>query len=112
LPDSRFKIPIGLRLNYYLNEVITFRTYYRYYKDNWGLNAHTASIEMPVKLSQKFTVYPSYRYYSQGQADYFAPYDTHLSSEQYYTSDYDLSTFDSNSVGLFLELDILTFSRR
>jgi hypothetical protein len=109
LPDSRFKIPIGLRLNYYLNEVITFRTYYRYYKDNWGLNAHTASIEMPVKLSQKFTVYPSYRYYSQDQADYFAPYDTHLSSEQYYTSDYDLSTFHSKSLGFGISYtDIFT----
>lgn len=109
LPDSRFKIPIGLRLNYYLNEVITFRTYYRYYEDNWGLSAHTASIEMPVKLSQKFTVYPSYRYYIQDQADYFAPYDTHLSSEQYYTSDYDLSTFDSKSVGFGIRYtDIFT----
>lgn len=109
LPDSRFKIPIGVRLNYYLNEIITFRTYYRYYKDNWGLSAHTASVEMPVKLSQKFTVYPSYRYYSQGQADYFAPYDSHLSTEQYYTSDYDLSSFDSKSVGFGIRYtDIFT----
>ena len=99
LPDTRFKIPVGIRLNYYFNEIITFRTYYRYYKDDWGLEAQTASIEMPIKVSQKFTFYPSYRYYTQTQADYFAPYNTHLSSEQYYTSDYDLSTFDSKSIG-------------
>ncbi|MEQ6119216.1 DUF3570 domain-containing protein [Reichenbachiella sp. MALMAid0571] len=99
LPDTRFKIPIGLRLNYYFNEIITFRTYYRYYKDDWELEAQTASIEMPIKLSQKFTFYPSYRYYTQTKADYFAPYNTHFSSEQYYTSDYDLSTFNSKSIG-------------
>ncbi len=99
LPGTRFKVPVGIRLNYYFNEIITFRGYYRYYKDDWGLESQTASIEMPIKVSQKFTFYPSYRYYIQTQADYFAPYNTHLSTEQYYTSDYDLSTFNSKSIG-------------
>ncbi len=52
-----------------------------------------------MKLSDKFTVFPSYRYYTQGKAKYFAPYETHLSTEQYYTSDYDLSTFNANQYG-------------
>ena len=99
LPNSRFKIPVGARLNYYLNERVTLRTYYRYYWDNWGITAHTASIELPIKVTDKFTVYPMYRYYSQNQAKYFAPYETHLSTEKYYTSDYDLSTFNANQYG-------------
>lgn len=99
LPSSRFKIPVGARLNYYLNERVTLRTYYRYYWDDWGITAHTASIELPIKVTDKFTVYPSYRYYSQNQAKYFAPYETHLSTEKYYTSDYDLSTFNANQYG-------------
>uniref|UniRef100_UPI00404A3520 DUF3570 domain-containing protein n=1 Tax=Flavobacterium sp. TaxID=239 RepID=UPI00404A3520 len=100
LPNSRFKIPAGARLNYYLNERVTIRTYYRYYWDNWGVTAHTANIELPVKISDKFTVYPSYRYYTQDKAKYFAPYETHLSTEKYYTSDYDLSTFKANQYGI------------
>ena len=99
LPGTRFKIPIGSRLNYYLNERLAIRTYYRYYWDDWGVTSHTASIEIPVKLSDKFTVFPSYRYYTQGKAKYFAPYETHLSTEKYYTSDYDLSTFNANQYG-------------
>lgn len=99
LPGTRFKIPFGTRLNYYLNERVTFRTYYRYYWDDWGVTSHTASLEIPVKLSDKFTVFPSYRYYTQGKAKYFAPFETHVSTEQYYTSDYDLSTFNANQYG-------------
>ncbi|AUC81538.1 DUF3570 domain-containing protein [Lacinutrix sp. Bg11-31] len=99
LPDNRLKIPIGFRLNYYLNEVFTVRTYYRYYFDDWGIRSNTASIEVPIKISSKFTLYPSYRYYNQTEADYFAPYDEHLSTDLYYTSDYDLSKFSANQYG-------------
>ncbi len=99
LPDSRFKLPIGARLNYYINEKFVLRTYYRFYTDNWGIQAHTASIELPVKLTDKFTVFPMYRYYTQTASDYFAPKEMHLSSEQYYTSDYDLSDFVANQYG-------------
>jgi hypothetical protein len=99
LPDTRFKLPIGARWNYYLNEKLVLRTYYRYYTDNWGLSSHTASIELPYKITDRFTIFPIYRYYTQSEADYFAPYDTHLSTEEFYTSDYDLSTFDAHQYG-------------
>jgi hypothetical protein len=99
LPDSRFKVAVGGRLNYYVNEIFVIRTQYRYYFDDWGINSHTASIEVPVKLSDKFTVYPSYRYYNQTAADYFAPYNQHLSTSEFYTSDYDLSEFSANQYG-------------
>lgn len=99
LPDTRFKLPIGARWNYYLNEKLVLRTYYRYYTDNWGLSSHTASIELPYKITDRFTIFPIYRYYTQSEADYFAPYDTHLSTEEFYTSDYDLSSFDAHQYG-------------
>lgn len=99
LPDTRFKLPIGGRFNFYINEVISFRSYYRYYYDDWGIESHTATIELPIKVSDKFTLYPSYRYYTQTAADYFAPFEKHISTNEYYTSDYDLSAFNSNQYG-------------
>lgn len=109
LPDTRFKIPIGLRFNYFLNEVVSLRTYYRYYYDDWGQNSNTVNIELPIKFLGKFTFYPSYRYYDQTAADYFSPFDTHLSTSEFYTSDYDLSKFTSNQWGLGLSYtDIFT----
>lgn len=102
LPDSRMKIALGARLNYYLNEHFVLRSFYRYYTDDWGIRSHTASLEVPIKLGSKFTLAPSYRYYQQTAANYFAPYEQHLSTEQYYTSDYDLSKFNANQYGIGL----------
>ncbi|MCF4102528.1 DUF3570 domain-containing protein [Gillisia sp. M10.2A] len=99
LPETRFKVALGSRLNYFINEIFVVRTYYRYYNDDWGIKSHTASIELPIKITDKFTLYPSYRYYTQTAADYFAPYEEHLSTEEYYTSDYDLSKFNANQYG-------------
>ena len=100
LPDIRNKLALGANLNYYINEFLVLRTHYRYYTDDWGIDSHTAKIELPVKIGHGFTVYPSYRYYTQTQANYFAPYNEHLSTEKYYTSDYDLSDFNANQYGI------------
>lgn len=99
LPDTRFKVAVGGRLNWYLNETFTVRTFYRYYFDDWGISSHTASVEVPVKITDKFTLYPSYRFYNQTAADYFRPYETALSTDAFYTSDYDLSKYSANQFG-------------
>jgi len=99
LPSSRFKIPLGFRFNYYINEIVSLRTYYRYYFDDWGISSHTANVSLPIKISEKFTLYPSYRFYNQTAADYFAPYEENISTSQFYTSDYDLSKFNANQYG-------------
>ena len=99
LPDQRLKIALGARLNYFVNERVALRSYYRYYIDDWDIDAHTLSLSIPVKVSDKFTLYPTYRYYAQSRTKFFAPYNQHLSTEEYYTSDYDLSKFHSNQFG-------------
>jgi len=99
LPNTRFKTAVGGRLNYFINEMFVLRTYYRYYFDDWGINSHTASIEISIKITDKFTLYPNYRFYNQTAADYFYPYETALSTYEFYTSDYDLSEFSANQFG-------------
>jgi len=99
LPDNRLKVALGGRLNWFLNDRVVLRTFYRYYADSWGLTAHTANLELPIKLSDRFTVYPSYRYYRQSAANYFRAFETALSTEEFYTSDYDLSEYVANQLG-------------
>ena len=99
LPGRRFKYPAGVRLNYFLGNMFIIRTFYRYYQDDWGLKSHTAEIETPIKITPFVSVSPFYRYYTQSSVDYFAPYKKHSDAEQYYTSDYDLSDFDSHFMG-------------
>ena len=64
--------------------------------------AHTFELELPVKVTPFFVVYPFYRYHTQTAATYFAPFAQHSISDTYYTSDYDLSAFSANKVGLGL----------
>ncbi|MGV3538202.1 MAG: DUF3570 domain-containing protein [Rufibacter sp.] len=102
LPDTRLKIPIGLRVNYFATDRILVKTFYRFYKDDWGILAHTAEVELPYKLTPFLSVSPFYRFYSQSAADYFAPHQKHTAQAEFYTSDYDLSAFNSHLVGLNL----------
>ncbi|MCB0635630.1 MAG: DUF3570 domain-containing protein, partial [Lewinella sp.] len=100
LPDSRLKIPLGLRLNIFPFDGLVLRTDYRYYWDDFGIMAHTLNLEAPIKLTRALTLSPFYRYHTQTAADYFAPYAVHTTDQQFYTSDYDLSELHSYKVGL------------
>lgn len=112
LPNNRLKVPVGGRLNYYLNDVVVLRSFYRFYWDDWGITSHTASLEVPIKMTDKFTLYPAYRYYSQTAADYFYPKEQALSTLEFYTSDYDLSNYNAHQYGAGIQYrDIFTTAR-
>lgn len=112
LPNSRLKIPIGLRISYFPIDLLVLKMYYRFYYDDFGIRSHTLSLEAPVKLNPFFSVYPFVRYYSQTASTYFYPYGTLkvkemnvyplVPAEKYYTSDYDLSEFVNWKFGLGL----------
>lgn len=99
LPRSRIKVPLGVQLNAFIGSRWILRTYYRYYWDDLGITAHTVSVESPVKLSRIVTLIPFVRLYHQSGADHFKPYGTHDTDQEFYTSDYDLSQFESYKSG-------------
>lgn len=100
LPGTRTKIPFGIRANYFLGDNIVLRSYYRYYWDDWGITSHTISLEPSYKLSAFSSISIPYRFYMQTQAKYFKPFEQHTAFDELYTSDYDLSKFNSNMLGL------------
>ncbi len=100
LPGTRLKIPLGVKMNAYVSDRVILRTYYRYYWDDWGMQAHTASIEMPFKINRFFAIYPHYRFHTQTAIDHFAPYQVASAGDEFYTSDYDLSELSSHHYGL------------
>jgi Protein of unknown function (DUF3570) len=104
LPSQRLKVPIGLRLNYFLGDRFILKSYFRFYVDSWGIVSQTASLEIPVKLSAFLSLSPFYRFYNQSAANYFAPYQIHNESEKYYTSNYELAAFSSSLAGIGLRL--------
>jgi hypothetical protein len=104
LPDNRLKIPLGIRANYFWGDKIIVRTYYRYYTDSWGINSNTANIEVPIKITPFFSVSPFYRFYNQTSSKYFLPFEKHTSGDSFFSSNYDLSQFNSNFFGTGIRL--------
>ena len=100
LPNSHFKIPVGMRANYFLGDRIVIRTFYRYYQDDWGLRSHTINIETPIKLSPFVSLSPFYRFYVQSAVNYYGGYGQNDVLSTYHTTDDDLSKFYSNFLGL------------
>lgn len=107
LPNTRFKIPIGLRYNYFLTDFLLLNTYYRFYWDTWNVTGNTFQIEMPIKIKNFMRVYPFYRFHHQTSAKYFAPFAAHEPTADFYTSDFDLSGFTSHKFGLGLGISPL-----
>ncbi|WP_336517804.1 DUF3570 domain-containing protein [Pollutibacter soli] len=104
LPDSRWKIPVGLRANYFLGDRLILRAWYRFYKDSWNISSNTFQIETSVKITPFLSITPFYRFYQQTAADAFAPYKAHTSADKFYTSNYDLSAFNSQFFGAGLRV--------
>ena len=104
LPRQRVKLPLGIQLNTFVGARTVLQLYYRYYWDNFGINAHTISLEAPVKLLPQLTFTPFIRFYTQQGAKYFFPYQTAGPTEAYFTSDYDLSQFNSIKLGAGIKL--------
>ncbi len=100
LPRSRTRIPLGFRMNYFINDLFVFRGYYRFYTDDFNIAGHTFSIDLPVKISPYLSVTPFYRYHTQTASSYFKPFgETDLNAE-FFSSDYDQSAFNSNKYGI------------
>jgi hypothetical protein len=99
LPSTRLKIPVGLRANYFLGDKFILRMWYRYYYDDWGITSNALQVETVLKLTPFFSVTPFYRFYQQSAADYFESYGVHTAADNFFTSNYDLSKFNSNFFG-------------
>lgn len=93
------KLPIGLDYNFYVNKYVVLKLFYRYYFD---VKAHTASIELPIRPTQKIAFIPFYRYHTQTEAKYFKQFGYHMVGDEYYTSDFDLGNIKTNRVGIEL----------
>ena len=99
LPDNKIRIPVSMRLNYFIGDRIILRSFYRYYWDTFGVEAHTINLETPIKITNFIAFQPIYRFHIQQGSKFFAPYKEHDLDAEYYTSDYDLSSFTSHFIG-------------
>jgi len=94
-PQKRIAIPVGLQLNSFVGKKTILKNYYRFYSDDFGVLAHTFTSELAIKLTPGITLTPGIRLYTQNGASFFKRYREHEIQQEFYTSDYDLSSFQS-----------------
>lgn len=104
LPSQRLKFPLGMRANYFAGDKFILRSWYRFYHDNWGINSNSLQLETVVKITPFFSITPFYRFYQQTGSTYFAAYREHTAADNYYSSNYALSAFNSNFFGAGIRL--------
>ena len=51
----------------------TLQLEYRYYRDDWGIRAHTFEVGWHQPVGERWTLRPVLRYYTQSQADFYTP---------------------------------------
>lgn len=100
-PDDRNQYTFNGSYRLWLKPIKSaFHVDYRFYNDDWGVASHTVSLAL-YKNWQKLQIIPSFRYYSQTEADF---YTVNVSGADfnylYYSEDARLSHFGSVSTGL------------
>jgi hypothetical protein len=69
---------------------------YRFFHDDWGINAHTFEADWGQPVGSGWTITPRVRYYSQDAADFYRPYL--VSMQAYETTIFDPDTGDITDV--------------
>lgn len=73
---------------------------YRFYADTWGIDAHTFEFTWIQPIGAGWNITPRARYYSQGSADFYAPYFLSSRADEFYSSDYRLASFGAVGGGV------------
>lgn len=51
----------------------TLQADYRFYRDDWGVRAHTLEVAWQHALGDRWSIRPGLRYYTQAAADFYSP---------------------------------------
>jgi hypothetical protein len=83
---------------------------YNFYFDDWGVSAHTFEAAWHQSLFDLIRIIPSVRYYSQSQADFYAPFYITARSDGLRSSDFRLSPYGALSYRIKTETRFQTWN--
>lgn len=103
LPEKRIKASLAIKLNRFVGGNVILKNTLNTYVDNFAIAGIALENETAFKLRSYLTLMPAARIYYQKGSKYFAAYKMHSTTEEFYTCDYDLSTFTSFKIGVGLK---------
>jgi hypothetical protein len=103
-PDTRTRQAFLVKQAHRFEWDGALKTSYRYYRDDWGLKAHTLDFTYDQRLDDGWIITPRLRYYTQGQADFYGAQFS--AAQRYLSADYRLAAFSSVLGGLTVSVDL------
>jgi len=103
LPDQRLRGSLSVKLNSFVKGRTILKNTANVYADDFGILGLSLKHETAYKLSPKITVLADVKLYTQQASKYFAPFRVHAFGSTFYTSDYDLSQFQTLKLGMGLK---------
>jgi hypothetical protein len=98
-PDTRRSDAGSLQLKYYLPYRAALTGQYRFFRDTWGIVAHTAEIDYTHPVHKNWILDGSLRYYRQGAADFYSDLFPRANYQNFMGRDRELAAFHSLTVG-------------
>lgn len=103
-PNTRTSNAFAVRARYYLSQRSTLHAGYRYFSDDWGIEASTYDLGYTLPYDEDWLLEFSYRYYDQTHADFYSDllpfWEPGNDPQTFYGRDKELSTFNDNSIGM------------
>jgi hypothetical protein len=97
-PNTRTSNAIGADYKYYLPYRAALDLQYRFFRDTWGIGAHTAQIGY-TQPWRNWTFDGTFRFYKQNHADFYSDLFPYRDYQNFMTRSRELATFNSYSLG-------------
>jgi hypothetical protein len=98
-PNTRTSSAVAVRARYYLSQRAALHGGYRYYSDDWGIEANTYDLGYTWPYNEEWLLEFSFRYYDQTHADFYSDLFPYISAQNFLARDKELSTYNDHSVG-------------
>jgi uncharacterized protein DUF3570 len=98
-PNTRTSHSASAQLKYYLPYRAALTGQYRFFRDTWGIRAHTLELDYTHPVSKLWIFDASLRYYRQGAADFYSDLFPRANYQNFMGRDRELAAFHSYTLG-------------
>ena len=95
-PATRASNAAAIRARYHLPYRAALSGEYRFYTDDWGIDAHTFEVGYVQPFGEKWLVDFKYRFYTQTAADFYSDLFPYADAQNFLGRDKELSTMQSH----------------
>ena len=98
-PNTRTSNAASAQLKYYLPYRAALTGQYRFFRDTWGIRAHTLELDYTHPVWKRWIFDASLRYYRQGAADFYSDLFPRANYQNFMGRDRELAAFHSYTLG-------------